>query len=444
MKIHSEASQRRIKFLLILPLLVLPFLILTFWALGGGSATAPRAPLADTGLNLQLPGPLLNREESPNKLSLYQQARRRLQKQDEAGKVYLQQLGLSDRTVTQGEDTLSSPNLNSTAAASVKNRKDFHLSNQPPAEEKISQRLAHLSQLVSQEVSPYSKEKAKETTTSYQLETGSRFSEDVDKLELMMHAMGSSKGATDPEMRQLQELLERILDIQHPERVKESIRAQSAEEPLQKWIVQPVPQGPPITTLQRIGATLHTGSKVAPLPLPEAKLPPPGAPNIFYSQQGDQGLGVKTEEAIETVVHETQTLTSGAVVKLRLLQDVSLNNKKLHKGMLLYGICQLKGERLEIRLTSIRLGNTILPASLQAYDLDGQLGLYLLKNSDREAARNSTNQVINQSLQFPSISPSLGAQAAGTVMEAAKGLLNRREKQVKVTVKAGHRLLLRG
>ncbi|WP_162054692.1 conjugative transposon protein TraM [Pontibacter pamirensis] len=451
MKTHSEAFLRRRKFLLVLPLLVLPFLTMAFWALGGGEGTAARTPQAVKGLNLQLPEPQLKKEEESNKLSLYQQARRRLQKQqDTGGKNFLHQLGLEPNEEVSNDDALDE--FAPGQAVPDKPGEAFHLTHQDPNEEKINERLSQLSQLVSQENAvPAVKPKAKTTGTSLDKSGENRFSQDVARLETMMRSMGgeNGSGAADPEMQQLEGMLERILDIQHPERVQERLRHESLENRQQAFSVQAAPEGPPVTYLHQVTSPYSSESALMTVPLSGDSIQLTQAQNAFYSLRlsndysTSQNASEQQDNTIEAAVHETQTLIVGATVKLRLLQNVYLGGRLLPEGSLLYGSCQLRGERLAIEISSIRSGNALLPVSLAAYDLDGMEGLYIPGAPARDAARQGADRAISQSLQLPSLSPSLGAQAMGAGIDAARGLLSKQARQVKVTVKAGHLLLLR-
>lgn len=48
-----------------------------------------------------------------------------------------------------------------------------------------------------------------------------KYENDVDRLEALMKMMVENKNAgEDPEMKQLNAMMENIIDIQHPERVK--------------------------------------------------------------------------------------------------------------------------------------------------------------------------------------------------------------------------------
>lgn len=243
MKTYSEAFLRRRRFLLVLPLLVLPFLTMAFWALGGGEGTAASTPQAVKGLNLQLPEPQLNKEIENSKLGLYQQARRRLQKQqDTGGKNFLHQLGLEHGEKENTGDELDDFETGSPAVAPEKTVPGFAITQQDPNEEKINERLARLSQLVSQEYAvPAAKPKAKTTGTSVDKSGDTRFSQDVARLETMMRSMGGENGggAADPQMQQLEGMLEKILDIQHPDRVKERLKDEPMEDQQQVFLCRP-------------------------------------------------------------------------------------------------------------------------------------------------------------------------------------------------------------
>lgn len=226
-------------------------------------------------------------------------------------------------------------------------------------------------------------------------------------------------GAPNPEMQQMEALLERILDIQHPERLK----GQATDQP----------QEPP-------PAQALAGSKQAAITLLGASQPPAVG---FHDLQPSPQLLQEGGNTVEAVIPTTQTLTSGALVRLRLVEDLQLEDRLVPRGSLLYGTCRLRGERLTIEITSVLSDKTTLAVALTAYDLDGQDGLFIPGANGREVARQGAGRALQQSLQLPSLSPSVGAQATGAGIAAARDMLSRQTRQVKVTLKAGHRLLLR-
>lgn len=248
-----------------------------------------------------------------------------------------------------------------------------------------------------------------------------------------MQRMGGP-AAPNPEMQQMETLLERILDIQHPERV----RGQSQE---------PAPQEPPSTSLQ--GSDRQVAITLLDIPSPDARVQPDegtghaGTATGFHPLQTLQPPQVPGGNTVEAVIPTTQTLQPGALVRLRLLEDLQLEGGRIPRGSFVYGTCRLRGERLAIEISAVLSGKASLAVALSAYDLDGQEGLYLPGSNVQEAARQEAGRALQQSLQLPTLSPSVGAQATSAGIAAARDMLHRQTRQVKVTVKAGHRLLLR-
>lgn len=445
MKTHSEAFLRRRRFLLVLPLLIFPFLTLAFWALGGGTQAAIGITRSENlqGLSLKLPDPQFKEEKSPDKLTLYNQAKRSLQKQKESYKgTILNNLGFTNDGNSEVEGSFSSNKLlpapeSTPPVAAAGNILAGPLLHVDRNEEKVNQRLAQLSSLVNTKSGlpgPKSKDSAPTTRKLHD----ERFRQDVDKLEAMMRTMGGGS-AIDPEMRQMENMLERILDIQHPERVKEKLREQSPEEQKQVFAVQYLPDQADITLLEPYSPV----SISTPSGPPTVRAHQDEAPYGFYTLEEAPDTEEEKGNVIQAAVHETQTLTSGALVKVRLLQDMYINGTRVEKGSLLYGSCRVNGERLAIEFTSVLTQNTVLPVRLAAYDLDGLPGLHIPGAATREAAKQGADRAISQTMQLPTISSSMGVQAASAGIEATKSLLSRQARQVKVTVEAGYRLLLR-
>ncbi|PTX15102.1 conjugative transposon TraM protein [Pontibacter mucosus] len=410
----SDAKLRQRKFFLVLPLLVLPFLTMAFWALGGGQGTPFRLPDATGigGLSLSLPDPQFKHGKGQDKLSLYEQARRSLPKQV----TTLEEQVMPEPGIVPPEAVaVAAPDLLSLPAASPEGAAE-DAGNLSPAskEEAIDQRLAQLSALAAG-AAPAPKAIP---PVMQPIQPNARFSQDVDRLEAMMQRM-ASPGAPNPEMQQMEALLERILDIQHPERLK----GQAAEQ---------APQEPP-------PALAVAGSRQAAITLLGASEAPAAG---FHTMQASPPLHQVSANTVEAVIPTTQTLTAGALVRLRLVEDLQLEGRLVPRGSLLYGTCRLRGERLTIEINSVLFDKTTLTVALTAYDLDGQEGIFIPGAHAREAARQGAGRALQQSLQLPSLSPSLGAQATGAGIAAARDMISRQTRQVKVTLKAGHRLLL--
>ena len=98
--------------------------------------------------------------------------------------------------------------------------------------------------------------------------------------------------------------------------------------------------------------------------------------------------------------------------------------------------------RLKIVITSVRFQNNLLPVVLQVYDMDGITGIYIPGAVSKDALKESAQQSM-QGVELTSLDPSVAAQVTTAGISAAKNLLSKRSKLIKVTLKAGYKVLLR-
>ncbi|HNP24914.1 MAG TPA: conjugative transposon protein TraM [Panacibacter sp.] len=424
-QVKTPKMIRQRRFLLVLPLLALPFMTMIFWALGGGKIEKMEAQAAvKKGFNINLPDANLKDDKPMDKMSYYDQAKLdsikflELVKNDPNYK----NIGLTDTDeyLSGEEDTFQLPaderGLN-TSLYSGRGSNDPHT-------DKIYRKLAELDREMSKPV-PASMED--EPYDMYQRPPGSGNSSagvnssDVDRLEQMMNMMNQPAGE-DPEMKQLNGMLDKILDVQYPERVQERLKQTSEANRGQVFAVSSQTKENNITLLN---ADLSAG----------------GTTNGFYSLAGATAIE-DSQNAIQAVIHETQTIVDGSTVKLRLVNDVFINGVRIPKDNFIYGIASLRGERLSIKITSVRYNNSLFPVELAVYDMDGLDGIYIPGAITRDVAKQSADRSM-QTIGLTSLDPSWGAQAASAGIEAAKTLFSKKVKLIKVTVKAGYQVLLR-
>jgi len=357
----SVREKRKQKFLLVLPLLLLPFVTLAFYAMGGGRSSEKPAA-AKEGLNEQLPQPV-ETSATEDKMSFYDQA-----------------------------------DKDSMAAAEMMRSDPYyknHLEPDPsggytdPNEARVMEKIKAISEVVS----------APSVRSSSSSAGGSSaFSKEVARSNNVV------ADEPDPEMTAINQTIEKILDVQHPERVSEKIRENSLRTKGQVFKVS-------------------TAS---------------GGNGFFGLNDEDSSIVV----AIPAVVHAEQNLVSGATVKMRLLSDVYVRGVMIPKGSFVFGVASLNGERLRIGVDNIAYKEDLYPVSLSVYDADGIAGIKVPGSINRETAKETAEQTA-QSFQMLSMDPSLKAQAAAAGVSAAKGLLTKKAKLVRVTVKAGYRILLK-
>lgn len=420
--VKDEKKERQGRMYLAMPVLMLPFLTLMFWALGGGKGSETLAAPVPLGLNAEIPG-ATDKAQPLDKMAFYavaeQDSLKRL-KELKKDPYYSMQYEPEEEDGYEGFDeqyqTYPEPPAGRYGSRNLPNDRQ---------EEQIYKKLAALQNALKEpEQLP---EKRVDAVPGWQQET--RVPGDLDRLEQMMNRMMETP-ETDPEMDQVNKVLEQVLDIQHPERVRDRLKRESLEN---KGNVLPVSVDPEIDPVTLLESQAGNGPGYGLLT---------DERNGFYSLD-DGGADASAEiTAIPAVIHETQTLVNGATVKLRLTKDVYINGSLIPSGMFVFGEAALNGDRLTVEVSSIRSGNALFPVKLKVFDMDGMEGVNIPGAISRDAAKQSGDRTI-QGLGMTTLDPSLAAQAASAGIELTRNLLSRKVKLIKVQVKAGYQVLLR-
>ncbi|WPV02155.1 conjugative transposon protein TraM [Mucilaginibacter sp. cycad4] len=147
-------------------------------------------------------------------------------------------------------------------------------------------------------------------------------------------------------------------------------------------------------------------------------------------------------KAIPAIIDGNQKVPPGGVVKLRLKDSITINGIHYLKGQELSGQCAVTNQRLLLDIKNIRLGTTIVPVNLSVFSLDGLQGINAPEAELAGAAGDGANGAL-ENMQFLSADYSLTTQAATAGISAAKSLLGKKVKKIKVKLKGGETVLLR-
>ncbi|MHC0443058.1 conjugative transposon protein TraM [Flavobacterium sp. 3-210] len=414
-KTLSLKEQKRRKLLLVLPIITLPFLTFLFYTLGGGRMEAMTAENeARKGFNFDLPIPKFKEDSALDKMSYYDQAAIdsiKLQEQIKKDPNYPTLVDTGDSLEDFGnEDFIPQNNRKGKTALNSDPFKN-------PNEQKVYEKLKLLQRAISQP--PAANNDGQDMSEFENYGSYNDNSKDIEKLEKMMSSMGQSD-EPDPELKQLGGMLENILDIQHPSRVQERLKQSTENRKGKIYEVERKKEDEYVNALDQNSAVRQG--------------------NSFYSDDSNE-FPNEQQNAIGAVVHETQTIVNGSIIKLRLSNDIMIQGAVIPKNSFLFGTASLKGERLEVKISNIQFRNSIYPVELAVYDLDGIDGIYIPGAINRDVAKASADRSI-QTLGLSGLEDSWGAQAAGMGIEAAKSLMSKKVKLIKVVVKAGYQVLL--
>jgi conjugative transposon TraM protein len=246
---------------------------------------------------------------------------------------------------------------------------------------------------------------------------------DAEKINAMMQMINNKSTEPDPELNKLGTMLDKIMLIQHPESLQDSMKKLSEKNKAQTFVVTTSPQEENISLLGNQEDERQNQ-------------------NAFYGLSDETSLDTIKQNAIEAVIPENETLVSGATIKLRLLNDIFINGIKIPKNEFVFGSASLTNERLKIVINSIRYRNNILPVSLAVYDMDGMAGIYIPGSINRDVSKESADDAIS-TIGLSNVDQSVGAQAAVAGIQAAKTLTSKKIKLIRVNIKSGYKVLLK-
>jgi conjugative transposon TraM protein len=152
------------------------------------------------------------------------------------------------------------------------------------------------------------------------------------------------------------------------------------------------------------------------------------------------------KNTIYACVHKTTTLTNGKELQIRLLEPMQAGDVIIPENTIITGICRISSDRLEITVGSILHASRIIPVGLEAYDLDGVRGVFVPNSAELNALNDVTASLATTAGTSIMISNNAGSQLAADVgkglIQGTSQYINKKLTTVKVTLKAGHNLLL--
>jgi hypothetical protein len=354
----TKPEKRKLAMLLVLPVFVLLFSALGFYALGGGRGKDAGNAAAKAGINTSLPGAKLKKGASPGKMGLYDQAQR-----DSAGR---RTHSASGAFAALGWDTAGMRKAVSLPSGST-----------PASEAKIKEKLAEINRQVN--LPPVKAGLGPPATVA-----ADPSSAELERMEaLLKQKEGAS--APDPEMAQLNAMLDKIQQIQNPALVREKLK-QEGEKVMVK----------PDSAFKAIPALIDGNQKVAP----------------------------------------------GGVVRLKLADSVTVGRVHYAKGQALSGSCNVTNQRLLLDVRTVRLGTSIIPVNFTVFSLDGLAGIPAPEAELGEAAGQGVSNAAG-GMEFLPVDNSLSVQAATAGISAAKNLLSKKVRRIRVKLHGGQAVLLR-
>jgi len=181
--------------------------------------------------------------------------------------------------------------------------------------------------------------------------------------------------------------------------------------------------------------------------------------NAFYGIKGEKKeMGQSKPSAnIRAVIHgdaDIISVVNGSNIKIRLIQDIKINGIVVPKNTLITGTCNINGDRLYIGVSTVKIGDDLLPLRVKVVDNDGVDGIYVpnlqVKSQLNQAIARSTDAVNSPGFySTPSNAPAgqqiigqIAAQGVSSLIQTGKQILNQKASVAKVSIKSNHQILL--
>lgn len=434
-------GRRKRKVMLLLPVIVIPLLTLGFYALGGGrSGNDGHGLVLTKGLNMSLPEARFDaKKKGLNKLGFYKQSDQDSMKLRERRKMdpyYAWKdssvaglgAGLVNREAIGGAVRPGAPTGLKMAAAptdlqaaelmrklellkgALSRQQPGVIPEMPPAGRYVERDYSNGGSLV-----PYGSEGGRLGSSPAVPGGGGRSGS-------LLPFAGGMPVVGDADLDKLNAIMDKVLRVRYPGDA--SLRDS----------VPVVPQGPPVQALttpaaEEVMTTLAVSSG-------------DDLETGFIDLDAGPRADSLAENTIPAMVDGAQTLISGEAVALRTTADAMLGGTQVPYGTALSGRATLSGERLMISVTAIRVGSRVMPVALEVADMDGMTGIRVKGSINRDVSKESADEAVG-SVGLTTVGPNVAGQATAAGLQAAKNLLSRKIRLVRVGLPAGYRVLLR-
>jgi conjugative transposon TraM protein len=149
------------------------------------------------------------------------------------------------------------------------------------------------------------------------------------------------------------------------------------------------------------------------------------------------------QKLIKAIIDENITAYDGSRVRLRLLDDVEINDGVLPKGSYIYATMSGFGsQRVKGNIQSLMIDDELVKVNLSLYDTDGLEGLYVPSSSFRETSKDIASSALssNVSMNSGSYNSSFsqwGMQAIQNAYQQTANAISKAVKKNKAKLKYG-------
>lgn len=164
----------------------------------------------------------------------------------------------------------------------------------------------------------------------------------------------------------------------------------------------------------------------------------------FHTVAGEETES--TKKTISACVDKTVTITNGQEVQVRILEPIHAGKILVPENTLVSGSARISGERMNISISNIQFAGNIIPVKMEVFDMDGNPGISVPRseelNAVKEVAANMGTSMGSSITITDDAGSQLLADLGRSVVQGASQYAGKKMRAVRVTLKAGHRVLL--
>ena len=152
------------------------------------------------------------------------------------------------------------------------------------------------------------------------------------------------------------------------------------------------------------------------------------------------------KNSIAACIYRTMTVTDGAEVPLRLTEPMTAGGVLIPANTVLTGTTRIDGQRMSITIKAVQYGGNVIPVELTVYDMDGGEGISVPASDEisavKEIAANAGSGLGSSITITDDAGTQLLSDLGRSVIQGTAQYVGQKMRQVRVTLKAGYRVLL--
>ena len=151
----------------------------------------------------------------------------------------------------------------------------------------------------------------------------------------------------------------------------------------------------------------------------------------------------KEPKRIQAIIDEDIKAVDGSRVRLRLLDDIEINESVVKRGTYLYAtVSGFSSGRVKGNISSILVDDELVKVSLSLYDTDGMEGLYVPNSQFRETSKDVASGAMSGSMSmntgtYGNSLAQWGMQAVNNAYQKTSNAISKAIKKNKVKLKYG-------